>query len=322
MLDEKKLLITGGTGSFGKKLLETINQKFPNCLVTVYSRDELKQSELKSKFPNVRFIIGDVRDKERLGRAMYGADYVIHAAALKQVPSCEINPFECVKTNVLGANNVIECATEAKVERVLALSTDKAAGAINLYGATKLCADKMFMAANLLTPETIFSSARYGNVMGSRGSIMPYFIEQKKNGLPLTITDNKMTRFNITLDEAVNFVIHCLETMLGGEIFVPKMQSYRVLDVAEAVDPGGARIVTGIRPGEKVNEDIIHGADALNTLDCGSFYVIKPSWESFDKYQLYYLGRPCSAGFQYSSNSSRKYLSVDRLRTLIKENVK
>ena len=275
----------------------------------------------------VRYFIGDIRDFKRLKKAMEDVNIVVHAAALKQVPATEYNPFEAVKTNVIGAQNVIDAAFEANVQKVVALSSDKASAPINLYGATKLTSDKLFIAANNHKGkrDVIFSVVRYGNVMGSRGSVIPFFLKQKENGV-LNITDNRMTRFNITLQQGVDFVLQCLERMWGGELFVPKIPSYRILDVAEAVAPECKQNIVGIRPGEKLHEDMITQSDALNTIEYENYYVIVPSiriWskEKFMNKSNFRKGRPCEEGFSYNSNTNQHFLSVSELKKLIEENV-
>lgn len=330
MLNGKSVLVTGGTGSFGKKFVETILTKYPQIeRVVVYSRDELKQFEMAQQFPEttykqLRYFIGDVREKERLSRACEGIDIVIHAAALKQVPACEYNPFEAVKTNIIGAQNVIEAAIASGVKRVVALSTDKAAAPINLYGATKLCSDKLFVAANNYrgTRDLLFSTVRYGNVMGSRGSVIPFFLAKRKEGV-LPITDERMTRFNITLEEGINLVLYALGNMWGGEIFVPKIPSYRILDVAEAIAPGGRRKIVGIRPGEKVHEEMITETDAMITAEFKKYFVILPStplWNS-EKFIKTFDGKLCPLEFRYSSGTNSEWLTVEQIRTLIKKHV-
>ncbi len=330
MLSGKSILVTGGTGSFGKKMIETILCKFPNVRrVIVYSRDELKQFEMsqvfsEARYPQMRYFIGDVRDKERLGRAMRGVDVVIHAAALKQVPACEYNPFEAVKTNVIGAQNVIDSAIDQGVKQVIALSTDKAAAPINLYGATKLCSDKLFVSANNYKgPADIkFSVVRYGNVMGSRGSVIPFFMGQRhKNVIP--ITDTRMTRFNITLEEGVALVMHAITHAWGGEIFVPKIPSYRILDVAKAIAPKCKQEIIGIRPGEKLHEEMITETDAINTLEFETYFVILPSvklWD-VDRYMEAFRGKKCPDGFKYSSGENTEWLTVKQIRELIEMHV-
>ena len=329
-LNGRNVLITGGTGSFGKKLVEIIYQRFPEVgRVVVFSRDELKQYEMAQhypadKYPSIRFFIGDVRDAERLKRAMEGIDTVVHAAALKQVPTAEYNPFEAIKTNVLGAQNVIDAAMDRGVTRVVALSTDKAAAPINLYGATKLCSDKLFAAANNYKGhrDIKFSVVRYGNVMGSRGSVIPFFLEKRKSGV-LPITDERMTRFNILLEEGVEMVLFALEHMWGGELYVPKIPSYRILEVAEAIAPGCRHEVVGIRPGEKLHEEMITETDGLNTIEFERYFVITPSarlWDPED-YCKAFNGKRCDYGFKYSSGNNTEWLSVERLRELIRKHL-
>ena len=330
MKNAKRILITGGTGSFGKKLVETIYADFPNVeKVVVYSRDELKQFEMgqkypESKYPSIRYFIGDVRDLARLNRAMEGVDTVVHAAALKQVPAAEYNPFEAIKTNVLGAQNIIDAAMDSGVKRVVALSTDKAAAPINLYGATKLCSDKLFVAANNFkgSRDIKFSVVRYGNVMGSRGSVIPFFLEQRKTGI-LPITDQRMTRFNISLQEGVELVQYALANMWGGEIFVPKIPSYRIIDVAEAIGPKCKRAITGIRPGEKLHEEMITETDGLSTIEFARHFVMLPSSRQWDpeEYRKTFNGKFCDYGFKYNSGTNTDWLSVDTIRELIRSQV-
>ena len=328
MLDNKNILVTGGTGSFGKCFIETVLTRYkPNKLI-IYSRDELKQFEMQQKYPNatggpMRYFIGDVRDLSRLSRAMEGVDIVIHSAALKQVPASEYNPFEAVKTNVFGGQNVIDAAINAKVEKVIAMSTDKAAAPINLYGATKLCSDKLFVAANNYsgTNKINFSVVRYGNVMGSRGSVIPFFIDLKDSGV-LPITDERMTRFNITLKDGVDFVLQCLEKMWGGELFVPKIPSYKILDVAKAISPDCKYEFVGIRPGEKLHEEMITETDALNCIEFEKYFVILPStklWdiEKFRKESNSSEGKMCEFGFSYNSGTNKDFLNVGDLEDLI-----
>jgi UDP-N-acetylglucosamine 4,6-dehydratase len=330
MLNKASILITGGTGSFGKAFVRTIFERYPDVRrVVVYSRDELKQYEMAQlyppdRYPQLRFFIGDVRDAKRLWRAMEGIDVVVHAAALKHVPVCEYNPFEAVKTNIIGAQNVIEASIDRGVKRVVALSTDKAAAPINLYGATKLASDKMFTAANNFrgTHDIRFSVVRYGNVMGSRGSVIPFFLQRRADGV-LPITDERMTRFNITLEEGVDLVMHALENMWGGELFVPKIPSYRITEVAEAVCPGCRREIVGIRPGEKLHEEMITETDSLSTVALADKYVILPAsrlWD-VDEFMQTFGGAMCDPGFRYSSGENDEWLTVDQLRTLIKEHV-
>ena len=330
----KSVLITGGTGSFGKKFVEVLLKRQPDIRrVVVYSRDELKQFEMaqtfsRSEYPNLRFFIGDVRDESRLRLAMEDVDTVIHAAALKQVPTAEYNPFECIKTNVIGAQNVIEAAMATGVKNVVALSTDKAAAPINLYGATKLCSDKLFIAANNIRGkrDLKFSVVRYGNVMGSRGSVIPFFMEKRKTGV-LPITDLGMTRFNISLEEGVDMVFFALENALGGEIFVPKIPSYRIKEVAEAIGPDCEHPVVGIRPGEKLHEEMITSSDSQNTIETENYYVIVPnsqegSYQSvMERYLAHYKAKHVTPGFCYSSGQNTDWLDAAQIRDLIKKHV-
>ncbi|NML86965.1 UDP-N-acetylglucosamine 4,6-dehydratase (inverting) [Polaromonas sp.] len=330
MLNKKSILITGGTGTFGKAFVKTIFERFPEVKrLVVFSRDELKQYEmgqqfLETRYPVLRYFIGDVRDADRLRRAMEGIDIVIHAAALKQVPAAEYNPFECIKTNVLGAQNVIEACLDTNVKRVVALSTDKAAAPINLYGATKLCSDKLFTAANNIKGhrDLRFSVVRYGNVMGSRGSVIPFFLERRKTGM-LPITDPAMTRFNISLQDGVDMVLWALEHAQGGEIFVPKIPSYRITDVAKAIGPDCEHPIIGIRPGEKIHEEMITGSDSFNTVDLGKYFAILPSAgaHSAESYCAVHGGRPVPPGFAYDSGSNTEFLTVEQLQQLIAEHV-
>jgi UDP-N-acetylglucosamine 4,6-dehydratase len=331
-LNGKSILITGGTGSFGKKFVEMVVKRFPkfNRLV-IFSRDELKQYEMsklypESQYPNIRFFIGDVRDQARLMRAMEGIDIVVHAAALKQVPTAEYNPMECIMTNVLGAENIINACFDNKVENVVALSTDKAAAPINLYGATKLCSDKLFIAANNIkgARNLRFSVVRYGNVMGSRGSVIPFFLERRKTGV-LSITDERMTRFNISLEEGVDLVLHALQHAWGGELFVPKIPSYRITDVAKAIGPECKHEIVGIRPGEKIHEEMITESDSFNTFDVGKYYVILPSGSFFnwtsEEYVKHFKAKKVPYGFKYNSGTNDQWLSVEQIRDLIKQQV-
>jgi UDP-N-acetylglucosamine 4,6-dehydratase len=330
VLDNASILVTGGTGSLGKKLVATLIERYPTLKrLVVFSRDELKQYEMaqnypENKYPSIRFFIGDVRDAARLKRAMEGIDTVVHAAALKQIPIAEYNPFEAINTNILGAQNVIEAAMDSGVKRVVALSTDKAAAPINLYGATKLCSDKLFVAANNYkgSRDIKFSAVRYGNVMGSRGSVIPFFLEQRKAGV-LPITDERMTRFNILLEEGVDLVLFALENMWGGEIFVPRIPSYRITDVAEAIGPKCRRVVVGIRPGEKLHEDMITETDGLNTIEFERYFIICPSARLWDpeEYLKAFNGRRCEYGFRYSSGANTEWLTVKQLRELIRVHV-
>jgi UDP-N-acetylglucosamine 4,6-dehydratase (inverting) len=330
MLANKSILITGGTGSFGKAFVKTVLARYPDVKrLVIFSRDELKQFEMaqqfpESMFPALRYFIGDVRDADRLRRAMEGIEVVIHAAALKQVPAAEYNPFECIKTNVLGAQNVIEACLDTAVKRVVALSTDKAAAPINLYGATKLCSDKLFTAGNNIKGQRDlrFSVVRYGNVMGSRGSVIPFFLERRKTGV-LPITDPAMTRFNISLQDGVDMVLWALEHAQGGEIFVPKIPSYRITDVAQAIGPECEHPVIGIRPGEKIHEEMITGSDSFNTVDMGKYFAILPSAgaHSVQSYCAAFGGTPVPQGYAYDSGSNTDFLTVEQLRQLIAEHV-
>ncbi|MFZ4454898.1 MAG: UDP-N-acetylglucosamine 4,6-dehydratase (inverting) [Bacteroidales bacterium] len=326
MINGGTLLITGGTGSFGKKFIKTLINNYSPKKIIVYSRDELKQFEMqesayfKAESVLMRYFIGDVRDLSRLEMAMEGVDIVVHAAALKQVPAAEYNPFEAVKTNILGAQNVLEACLKKNVKRVVALSTDKAAAPINLYGATKLASDKLFVAANNMkgARDIRFSVVRYGNVMGSRGSVIPFFEKKKREGF-LPITDERMTRFNITLEEGVSLVLYALENAWGGEIFVPKIPSYRILDVAEAIAPGCEKRLVGIRPGEKIHEEMITESDSFFTYDLGKYYAIlpqSPSWDLRD-YLAKFNGVPVEQGFKYNSGTNPEFLNVQELRNLI-----
>ncbi len=329
-LTNKSILITGGTGSFGKKFVEMVYQRYPNLKrLVIYSRDELKQFEMSQYYPqstykSIRFFIGDVRDADRLRRACEGIDVIIHAAALKQVPAAEYNPIECIKTNVFGAENVINAAMDMGVQRVVALSTDKAAAPINLYGATKLCSDKLFVAANNAqgSRDLRFSVVRYGNVIGSRGSVVPFFLEKRKDGV-LPITHPDMTRFNISLEEGVEMVLYALEHAWGGEIYVPKIPSYRITDVATAIGPDCEQKLVGIRPGEKLHEEMITETDALNTIETDKYYVITPStpiW-STDDYMEAFNGRQVEMGFKYNSGTNTDWLTVDQLRDQVRQHV-
>ena len=326
MFSNKSILITGGTGSFGKQYVETILKRFKPKKIIIYSRDELKQFEMQQKFnaPEMRYFIGDVRDAERLSQAMRGADYVIHAAALKQVPAAEYNPMECVKTNIYGAQNVIKAAIENEVEKVIALSTDKAANPINLYGATKLVSDKLFVAANNITGghRTRFSVVRYGNVVGSRGSVVPFFEKLIAEGAKeIPVTDPRMSRFWISLQDGVDFVLRNFERMQGGEVFVPKIPSMRITDLAEAIAPGMPVKVIGIRPGEKLHEIMVPADDSHLTLEFEEHYVIKPAI-SFT-YPIDYStdvtgnkGSLVAPGFEYNSGTNPDFLTVEQLREM------
>lgn len=330
MLNDKSLLITGGTGSFGKAFVKTVLTRYPGIKrLVVYSRDELKQFEMSQQFTDsqhksIRFFIGDVRDQARLRRALEGIDAVVHAAALKQVPTAEYNPFECIKTNVLGAQNLIEACMDSEVKRVVALSTDKAAAPINLYGATKLCSDKLFVAANNIkgSRDLRFSVVRYGNVMGSRGSVIPFFLERRPSGV-LPITDPAMTRFNISLREGVDMVLWSIENIWGGEILVPKIPSYRITDVAKAIGPECKQQVIGIRPGEKIHEEMITPSDSFNTVDMGRYYAILPFGGNYTMtdYCAETGAKLVEPGFSYNSGSNPHFLTVEELRGLIQTEV-
>ncbi|KHT52258.1 UDP-N-acetylglucosamine 4,6-dehydratase (inverting) [Vibrio sinaloensis] len=331
MLNNKVVLITGGTGSFGKQFIKTILERYSRVKkIIIFSRDELKQFELKQQypekdFPQLRFFIGDVRDQQRMIQACEGVDVVIHAAAIKQVDTAEYNPTECIRTNVTGAENVISAALQCGVSDVVALSTDKACAPINLYGATKLASDKLFTAANNIkgSKDIRFSVVRYGNVMGSRGSVIPFFMKKKEDGV-LPITHEEMTRFNISLQDGVNMVMYALENHLGGEIFVPKIPSYKILDIATAVAPECETTVVGIRPGEKLHEEMITDTDSLNTIDLGKYYAILPS-VSFTYTEAEYLSHHKAEkvpfGFKYNSGTNTEWETVDTLRELIKQHV-
>ena len=328
MLNHQSILITGGTGSFGKAFVKSVIDRYPQVKrLVVFSRDELKQYEMeqqlgKRQHPGIRYFLGDVRDPSRLKRAMEGIDIVVHAAALKQVPAAEYNPFECIKTNVLGAQNVIEACLDAGVKRVVALSTDKAAAPINLYGATKLCSDKLFVAANNIKGgrDLRLSVVRYGNVMCSRGSVIPFFAEKRASGV-LPITDPSMTRFNISLQEGVDMVLWSIEHAWGGEILVPKIPSYRITDVAKAVAPEAEQRIVGIRPGEKIHEEMITASDSPNTVDLGRYYAILPSGAEYsvDDYCRRMGAERVAPGFSYDSGSNDDFLSVLQLRRMVSE---
>ncbi len=317
---QESILVTGGTGSFGKKFVEVMLREYHPHRLVIFSRDELKQHEMRERgfqHPSLRYFIGDVRDVDRLKRALSGTTIVIHAAALKQVPACEYNPFEAIQTNIMGGRNVIDAAIDSDVRRILALSTDKAVNPINLYGATKLCAEKMFVQANAYagTRDTRFSCARYGNVVGSRGSVIPIFIEQRKRG-KITITDPRMTRFWLTLEHGVKFVINCLEQMHGGEIFVPKIPSMRLLDLAETIAPGCEVENIGIRPGEKLHEVLVSEDESRNTLETDEMFVIQPThpWWRSDNWVH---AKPLPEGFRYSSDANDRWLTRRELEELV-----
>lgn len=330
MLSGKSVLVTGGTGSFGKRFIKRIIESYDVKRIVVLSRDELKQFEMsndpffKEHKQKIRYFIGDVRDRGRLLRAFEGIDYVVHAAALKQVPAAEYNPMECIKTNVLGAENVIEAALQMGVTRVVALSTDKATSPVNLYGATKLCSDKLFIAANNMvgSRDLRLSVVRYGNVLGSRGSVIPFFLTKKNDG-EIPITDERMTRFSISLDDGVDLVLYALENQLGGELFVPKIPSYKIGDVASAIAPDAKQKTVGIRPGEKIHEEMISETDSLYTIDIGKYYVITPSTPKWpiDEYVNHYKGEKVPFGFKYNSGENEHFLTVEEIRKEIKTHV-
>jgi len=323
LLNDKTILITGGTGSFGKKCTEIILRKYKPKKLIIFSRDELKQFEMSQvfsfeKYPCMRYFLGDVRDKERLYRAFRGVDVIIHAAALKQVPAAEYNPFEAVKTNILGAENIINVAIDIGVKRVVALSTDKAANPINLYGATKLCSDKLFIAGNAYVgrKDTIFSVVRYGNVVGSRGSVIPFFLNQRETGV-LPITDPRMTRFWITLEQGVNFVLDCLKRMVGGELYVPKIPSMNIMDLAKAIAPECKTKIIGIRPGEKLHEVMVPRDDARKTLEFSNYYLIQPDFRFFERRFKNKNIKRVPDDFEYSSGNNSWWLTVEELRKMI-----
>jgi UDP-N-acetylglucosamine 4,6-dehydratase len=331
MLNNKSILITGGTGSLGKELTKTILAKWPNVKrLVIYSRDEQKQFQMAQEFPEsdypaIRYFIGDVRDLERLKRAITGIDYVIHAAAMKHVHIAEYNPDECVKTNIGGAENVIKaCLAGSSVKNVVALSTDKACAPINLYGATKLTSDKLFIAANNIkgNQEIKFSVVRYGNVMGSNGSVIPFFMKKREEGL-IPITDLNMTRFNISLAGGVEMVLHAMEHSWGGELYVPKIPSYKITDIAKAIAPNTEIKVVGVRPGEKIHEEMITPSDSFNTYDLGKYYVIlpsKPIW-NLNEFLKFHQAKIVEAGFSYNSGENTEWETVESLRSLIKEHL-
>jgi UDP-N-acetylglucosamine 4,6-dehydratase len=320
-LNGKTVLLTGGTGSFGNAFVERVTARWPDVVVRVYSRDELKQSEMRARFGDdqVRYLIGDVRDRARMSRAFEGADVVVHAAAMKQVPACEYNPFEAVRTNVLGAQHVVDSAIDARVPRVVALSTDKAVNPVNLYGATKLCQEKIVVQGNAYAAqrETRLACVRYGNVVGSRGSVVPLFRQQMATEGRITITDERMTRFWITLPQAVELVLHALAHMEGGEIFIPKIPSMRVVDLAEAIAPGVPREIVGIRPGEKLHELMLTSDEARHAVDTGEVFVVLPEHPWWDAKGPATLGRPVPDGFVYASDTNDDWLSVGQLRTML-----
>ena len=330
MFSNKSILITGGTGSLGKELTKTILNRWPDIKrLVIYSRDEQKQFQMAQEYPDtkykaIRYFIGDVRDLERMKRAFVDIDYVIHTAAMKHVHIAEYNPDECVKTNVGGAENVIKAALESEVSKVVALSTDKACAPVNLYGATKLTSDKLFIAANNIKgkKDIKFSVVRYGNVMGSNGSVIPFFLNKKREGV-LPITDPDMTRFNISLKEGVDMVLHAMESAWGGELFVPKIPSYRIIDVANAIGPDCEHRISGIRPGEKIHEEMITSSDSFTTYDLGKYYVILPqvpNW-SISDYIYQFNAKLVPKGFNYTSGQNTEWETVESLRKLISEHV-
>lgn len=330
MLNNRSILITGGTGSFGKAFVRHVLARYPDIKrLVVFSRDELKQFEMAQEFPTsvypaLRYFIGDIRDRNRLRRALHGIDTVVHAAALKQVPAAEYNPMEFIHTNILGAENLVEACIDTGVRTVVALSTDKAAAPINLYGATKLCSDKLIVAANNYagSSDQRFSVVRYGNVMGSRGSVIPFFLDKAKEGV-LPITDPAMTRFSITLQDGVDMVLWTIENALGGEIFVPKIASYRITDVATAIGPNCRQVTVGIRPGEKLHEEMITESDSLATIDLGRYYAILPANGrlSFERYSQHIPTTRVPEGFAYQSGRNSEFLTVEQIRTLIRQHV-
>jgi len=319
---DQVILVTGGTGSFGKKFIQIMQRDFRPKKIIVFSRDELKQHEMRMagfNQPNMRYFIGDVRDRERLRRAMHGVDIVVHAAALKQVPACEYNPMEAIKTNILGSSNVIEAALDAGVKKVLALSTDKAVNPVNLYGATKLAAEKLFVQSNAYAAGTAtrFSCTRYGNVVGSRGSVVPVFLKQRESG-KLTITDPRMTRFWLSLEQGVRFVIRCIEQMEGGEVFVPKLPSTKVTDLAKAIAPEAEIEIIGIRPGEKLHEVLVNEDEARHTVELDDMYVIQPAQAMWFGYAWQSKGKPLPEGFRYASNTNTQWLGVEEIGEMIR----
>ena len=315
------ILVTGGTGSFGKKFIEIMLRDYHPAKLIVFSRDELKQHEMRVggfDHPSLRYFIGDVRDLKRLRRAMHGVDVVVHAAALKQVPACEYNPMEAIKTNILGSSNVIEAALDMSVKKVLALSTDKAVNPVNLYGTTKLAAEKLFVQSNAYAAGTAtrFSCVRYGNVVGSRGSVIPIFIQQRENG-KLTITDDRMTRFWLTLEQGVRFVIRCMEQMLGGEVFVPKIPSMKILDLANVIAPEAEVEIIGIRPGEKLHEVLIHEDEARSAIEMDDMFVVQPTTELWFGHDWQLKGKRLPDGFRYASNSNPDWLTKEQIKDMV-----
>lgn len=331
MLNGKSILITGGTGTLGKALTRRILNEYPNIKrLVIFSRDEQKQFQMAQefspeKYPAIRYFIGDIRDFLRLKRALKEIDYVIHTAAMKHVPIAEYNPMECIKTNVLGAENLINACLERKVKKVVSLSTDKAAAPINLYGATKLTSDKLFIAANNIRGKEsiIFSVVRYGNVMGSNGSVIPFFLKKEKEEGILPITHPEMTRFNISIGEGVDMVLYALENAWGGEVFIPKIPSYKIIDLAKAIGPNCDHPVVGIRPGEKIHEEMITSSDSYTTYDMEKYYVIlpqKPSWE-LESFLKKFNAIKVKEGFSYNSGDNKEFLSIEQLKLLIKKHI-
>jgi len=325
MLNNKTLLITGGTGSFGKAFVKYVLENYKPKKVVIYSRDELKQYEMQQVFNHscMRYFIGDVRDKGRLSRACEGVDIIVHAAALKQVPAAEYNPFEAIKTNILGAENIVEAALDNDIEKVVALSTDKAAAPINLYGATKLCSDKLIIAANNIkgAREVTFCVVRYGNVIGSRGSVIPFFLN-KRNDASLPITDERMTRFNISLEDGVKLVLYAIENSIGGELYVPKIPSYNIMDVAEAIAPNAKKEIIGIRPGEKLHEEMVTEHDAFTTIDIGDKFIMTANENHKNKLkEKYPNAKDLEVGFSYNSKDNESFLSVEEIRDEIRTHV-
>ncbi len=318
---DKVILVTGGTGSFGKKFVEIMLNEYHPAKLIIFSRDELKQHEMRTggfDHPSLRYFIGDVRDVDRLRRAMHGVHIVVHAAALKQVPACEYNPMEAIKTNILGSSNVVEAALDAEVQKVLALSTDKAVNPVNLYGATKLAAEKLFVQSNAYAGgmATRFSCVRYGNVVGSRGSVVPIFLQQRSNGR-LTVTDQRMTRFWLTLEQGVRFVIRRIEQMRGGEVFVPKIPSMNLVDLAKAIAPGAQLEFVGIRPGEKLHEVLISEDEARGTVELEDMFVVQPSGALWFGHSWQEQGRSLPDGFVYASNNNPQWLTVDQIKEMV-----
>jgi len=318
---DKRILVTGGTGSFGKKFAEVMMQEYHPARLIVYSRDELKQHEMRMAgldHPNLRYFIGDVRDLARLKRAFNGVDIVVHAAALKQVPACEYNPMEAIKTNILGSSNVVDAALDSGVKKVMALSTDKAVNPVNLYGATKLAAEKLMVQSNAYAGgmKTRFSCVRYGNVVGSRGSVVPLFIKQRASG-EVTLTDERMTRFWISLDQGVRFVIRCIEEMHGGEVFVPKIPSMKMLDLAGAIAPEAKTRIIGIRPGEKLHEVLISDDEARSTVELEDMYVVQPAAALWFGHHWSDVGKPLPDGYHYASDNNTQWLTMEEIRKIV-----